>query len=195
MIVDVGHREIKLKIVYYGPEFSGKTSSIKYISEHCPGVPGEFKLVVVGGEEVVEFTFLPSNVGKIRSYDIRVLLYAAPGRQQFKSARRLLLRNVDGIVFVVDSKIERTNENFQMLVDLEENLESNGLDITRIPLVFQYNKRDLPDAAPIPYLERVLNGRFRAPYVESIATEGKGVLDALNLILDKVIQHIKARYR
>ncbi len=194
MIVDIGEKVIKLKVLYYGPPESGKSTNLLYINEKFKGKNLGLKELETAGQKHLSLILAPPGLEKLRSFTVWTELNTVPSNPEYKTARRILLRNVDAVVFVADSKIERTNENFQMIVDLKDNLTAYGLETSDIFILMQYNKRDLPDAAPIPYLQRVLNGSLKAPYTEAIAIQGVGVIESLNMVFEKLIESLKTKY-
>ncbi len=194
MIVDIGQRVIKLKVLYYGPPESGKSTNLLFINEKYRGKNLGLKELETENQKHLSLTIVPLGLEKLKSFNILAELLTVPSLPEFRTARRILLRNVDAVVFVADSKIERTNENFQMIVDLKDNLSFYKMEPSNIFIVLQYNKRDLPDAAPIPYLQRVLNGSLGAPYTEAIAIQGVGVMETLYLVFDKLTDILKTKY-
>ncbi|MES2965307.1 MAG: GTPase domain-containing protein, partial [Bdellovibrionota bacterium] len=142
--------EIHCKVVYYGPSLSGKTTNIQWIYQKTSG-EGRSDLMEfnTNPERTMFFDFLPMNVGNIRGLKTRFHLYTVPGQVVYDASRKLVLKNLDGLIFVADSQIERMDENIESLKNLEKNLEQQGYDIKAMPLVIQYNKRDLPNAAPL----------------------------------------------
>jgi signal recognition particle receptor subunit beta len=194
VIVSLSEKTITLKVLYYGPEGAGKSTNLIYINENYRGKKKDFKEIETMGQKHLSITIAPIGFETLKSFSIWVDLVTVPGKPEYQSARRLLLRDTDAVIFVVDSQIEKTNENFQMIVDLKDNLKFYDLTPKDVFIIMQYNKRDLPDAAPIPYLQRVLNSSFNAPYTEAIAIQGVGVTETLNTVLKRLISKLKAKY-
>ncbi len=183
-IFNIKKREIECKIVYYGPGRCGKTTNIEQIyKSYKSQVEGEMVSVNTEGDRTLFFDFLPIGLGKIKGCDVRVQLYTVPGQVQYASTRKLVLRGVDGLVFVADSLEVRRQKNMLSLKDLQQNLKEYGLSIFKIPLVMQHNKRDLGDEGmPIMSLEQMdrdLNRQLKAPSFPASAFTGKGVGVAL----------------
>jgi signal recognition particle receptor subunit beta len=177
---NVKNREIECKIVYYGPGRSGKTTNLEYIHKAFGKyVSGRMVSIDTKGDRTLFFDFLPMGLGKIRGFEVRVQLFTVPGQVHYSSTRRLVLRGVDGIVFVADSLEVRREKNILSLKDLQENLRSYGVSIFRIPLVLQHNKRDLePEGIgllPIERMEKELNSQLKVPSFPASATKGDGV--------------------
>jgi len=173
-------REIECKIVYYGPGRSGKTTNLEYIYKAFrKNVTGEMISINTEGDRTLFFDFLPVGLGKIRGCDVKVQLYTVPGQVQYGSARKLVLRGVDGIVFVADSLEVRRRKNMLSLRDLQQNLREYGTSIFKIPLVLQHNKRDL-DGGSIPLMSveqmnQDLNRQLNVPFFPASAVNGNGV--------------------
>src|ERR1700722_13287004 len=167
--INYNAKEIHCKIVYYGPSLGGKTTNLQWVYQKTAG-PEKSELFTLPGdvERTLFFDFLPLNVGDIRGFKTRFHLYTVPGQVVYDASRRLILKGLDGVIFVADSQAERMEENLQSLNNLERNLDQQGYDIKNIPLCFQYNKRDLPNTLPISQLRNTLN-RFNAPDFEGTA--------------------------
>ena len=177
--------EIQCKIVYYGPGRCGKTTNLEYIHKAFKKqVLGEMVSIDTEGDRTLFFDFLPMELGKIRGYDVRVQLYTVPGQVQYSSTRKLVLKGVDGLVFVADSLEVRRQKNMLSLRDLQQNLREYGMNIFRIPLVVQFNKRDLGEQGipimPIETLETDLNRQLKVPTFPASALKGDGVGTTLN---------------
>ena len=173
-------REIECKIVYYGPGRGGKTTNLEYIyGAYRKQVTGEMVSIDTEGDRTLFFDFLPMGLGKINGWDVRVQLYTVPGQVQYSATRKLVLRGVDGIVFVADSLIVRREKNVLSLKDLQSNLREYGLSIFKIPLVLQYNKRDLAKQGipllSVDRLERDLNRQLKVPSFPGSALIGENV--------------------
>ena len=184
-------KEIHCKIVYYGPSLGGKTTNLQWVYQNT-AEDQKSKLVALNTdiERTLFFDFLPLNIGDIRGYKTRFHLYSVPGQVVYDASRKLILKGLDGVIFVADSQKERMEENLEALSNLERNLEVQGYDIKQIPLVLQYNKRDLPNAATMPELRRQLN-LYNAPEFEATANEGRGVMESLKNVSKSIIHVLK----
>ena len=189
--INYNSKEIHCKIVYYGPSLSGKTTNVQWIYQKT-SAEDKSELVELPSdiERTIFFDFLPLDVGDIRGFKTRFHLYSVPGQVVYDASRKLILKGLDGVVFVADSQAERMDENLQALDNLKTNLDMQGYDINKIPLVFQYNKRDLPNALPVTELRKLLN-KYNAPDFEGRAKEGEGVFDALKSISKSIITVLK----
>jgi len=189
--VNTNANEIHCKIVYYGPSLGGKTTNMQWVYQKTKE-DQMTKLVAVNTdvERTLFFDFLPLNVGEIRGFKTRFHLYTVPGQVIYDNSRRLVMKGLDGVIFVADSQSERMEENLESLRNLEVNLKMQGYDINEIPLVMQYNKRDLPSALPLNELRTSLN-RFNAPEFEASAAEGKGVMESFLSISKSIINVLK----
>lgn len=186
-LVNLKKREVQVKIVYCGPGRGGKTTNLEYIYAALKNrVQTELVSIKTHGDRTLFFDFLPVDVGKIKNYDVRIQLYTVPGQVKYNATRRLVLRGSDGIVFVADSLALRREKNIMSLKDTEENLASNKKDIFRIPMVLQYNKRDLENEGipllSIEQLEQDLNSRLRVPFFEASALAGTNIVATLKKI-------------
>lgn len=184
-------KEIHCKIVYYGPSLGGKTTSLQWVYQKTAG-PEKSDLFSMPGdvERTLFFDFLPLNVGEIRGFKTRFHLYTVPGQVVYEPSRKLILKGLDGVVFVADSQRERMEENLQAMENLKKNLEQQGYDIRDIPLVIVYNKRDLPNAVPVAEMRAALN-KFNSVDFEGTASEGKGVFEALRTVSKSIINVLK----
>ncbi|MEO8216479.1 MAG: GTPase domain-containing protein [Acidobacteriota bacterium] len=187
-------KEITAKVVYYGPGLCGKTTNLQFIYESLPS-SSRSKMLSLATEtdRTLFFDFLPIELGRIRGMRTRLQLYTVPGQVFYNSTRQLVLRGADGVVFVADSQQSALDANRESLLNLEENLKKQSIRIAEIPLVIQYNKRDLPSALPVPVLEAELN-HFGFPSFESIATTGSGIEETLNGISRTVLENLIQRY-
>lgn len=190
--INYAAREIICKLVYYGPGMGGKTTNIQYIyGQTAPDNRGKLVSLPNETERTLFFDFLPLNIGDIKGFRTRFHLYSVPGQQFYDASRRLVLKGVDGVVFVADSQVDRMEENIESFKSLDENLKEEGYDLRQIPLVFQYNKRDLPNPIPIKVLHNELNP-FNAPEIEAVATQGRGVFDTLKEISKGIFKSLRA---
>ncbi len=189
--INYSSREINCKIVYYGPGLCGKTTNLQYIyNKTNPSAKGKMISLATETERTLFFDFLPLSLGEIRGFKTRFHLYTVPGQVFYDASRKLILKGVDGVVFVADSQIERMEANQESIENLRDNLKEQAYDIERIPLVMQWNKRDLPNAAPVEDLSRLLN-TFVRPEFSATATQGVGVFDTLKEIAKLVLQELK----
>ena len=182
--VDHGRRELRFKIVYYGPGLGGKTTNLEHIHARSkPETRGRLVALNDASERTLFFDLLPMELGQYRGYTVRVHLCTVPGQIAADHVRKLVLRSVDGIVMVVDSQVARLDENRQSIRNLEQNLRLLGEDPQKLPLVVQYNKRDLPNAASVATLRQVLRVPEGVPQLEAIANTGQGVFETFKAIL------------
>ena len=193
--INYNAKEIHCKIVYYGPSLGGKTTNIQWVfhkTNETDADRSEMNIIELPTdvERTMFFDFLPLDIGEIRGFKTRFHLFTVPGQVVYDSSRKLILKGLDGIVFVADSQAERMEENIASLENLKKNLEVQGYDMKNLPLVFQYNKRDLPNALPLQELRKTLN-TFNAPDFEGTAREGKGVFDTLKTVSKSIITVLK----
>ncbi|MEJ2288035.1 MAG: ADP-ribosylation factor-like protein [Deinococcales bacterium] len=191
--INFSAREINFKIVYYGPGLSGKTTNLKQIYDQVPAESkGEMVSLATEDERTLFFDFLPLDLGKVNGFKTRFHLYTVPGQVFYNSSRKLILRGVDGIVFVADSAPNRLRANAESLRNLRENLQEYNLRLAEIPYVIQVNKRDLPDALPADMVRQVLDPEVRVEAFEAVASEFQGVFEPLKavskLVLEKLAQ-------
>ena len=157
-MINYAAREINCKIVYYGPGLGGKTTNLEYVyGKVAPEIRGKLISLATETERTLFFDFLPVELGSIRGFRTRFHLYTVPGQVYYKASRKLILKGVDGVVFVADSQMERMEANLESMHNLYDNMAAYGYDLTRLPFVMQYNKRDLPTAAPLAQLQALLN--------------------------------------
>ncbi len=191
--VNLVAREVAVKIVFYGPGLSGKTTSLRKVYETVrPAHRGEMMSIATEGDRTLFFDFLPVKVERVNDCTVRLALYTVPGQVFYNATRKLVLQGADGVVFVADSQPEMMDANRESLANLEENLLEQGVRLERFPLVFQWNKRDLAKALPVPDLRAALNPR-NVPDFETEALSGRGVLDALKAITRLVIQDLRIK--
>ncbi|MEZ4334027.1 MAG: ADP-ribosylation factor-like protein [Myxococcota bacterium] len=189
--INYSSREINCKIVYYGPGLCGKTTNLQHIYQKTnPDVKGKMISLATETERTLFFDFLPLALGEIRGFKTRFHLYTVPGQVFYDASRKLILKGVDGVVFVADSQIERMEANIESLDNLKVNLREQGYDLAKIPYVIQYNKRDVPNAAPLEELRRLLNAQG-APEFEACATTGQGVFETLKAVAKLVLNDLK----
>src|SRR4051794_30384452 len=185
-IINQATKELQVKIVYYGPALGGKTTNLVQVHEHVQTIEGQKgKLVslATSSDRTLFFDFLPIEAVAIKGFKTKFQLYTVPGQVIYNTTRQLVLRGVDGIVFVADSQYEKMEDNVKAFQNLEENLQTLELDLNEIPYVLQYNKRDLPNAAPVEYMEFLLNNRdVQVPSFEGVASRCEGVFESLNMI-------------
>ena len=189
--INYSSREINCKIVYYGPGLCGKTTNLQYVyAKTNPDAKGKMISLATETERTLFFDFLPLSLGEIRGFKTRFHLYTVPGQVFYDASRKLILKGVDGVVFVADSQIERMEANLESVENLRVNLAEHGYDLDRIPYVVQYNKRDLPNAASTEELRGLLNPRG-VPDFEAVAPTGVGVFDTLKAVAKLVLQELK----
>ena len=189
--INYASREINCKIVYYGPGLCGKTTNLQYIYDStAPAAKGKLISLATETDRTLFFDFMPLELGTVRGFKTRFHLYTVPGQVFYDASRKLILKGVDGVVFVADSQEERMDANIESLFNLEENLKSNGYDLTKIPYVLQLNKRDLPNVVPVPDLVTELRRRDE-PVHEAVAATGTGVFDTLKSIAKLVLTELR----
>ncbi len=189
--INYSAREINCKIVYYGPGLCGKTTNLLYIYKKTnPDSKGKMISLATETERTLFFDFLPLSLGSIRGFKVRFHLYTVPGQVFYDASRKLILRGVDGVVFVGDSQVERMEANVESVENLRKNLQEQGFNPDSIPFVVQFNKRDLPNVVPTSELEKALNPR-KVPSFEAVAMSGTGVFETLKEISKQVILELK----
>jgi len=189
-LINYASREINCKLIYYGPGLGGKTTCLKYIySKVDSRIRGKLISLATELDRTLFFDFLPVDLGTVRGFKIRFHLYTVPGQIFYNASRRLILKGVDGLLFVADSQIERMDENLESMENLHQNLAIHSLKLAELPLVFQYNKRDLPNIVSVEELEKALNPDS-APYFECVATEGIGIFESLKAVGKKVLRSL-----
>jgi hypothetical protein len=193
MYINWALQQINLKIVYYGPGVSGKTTNLLYIhSKVAADLKGELVSLQTQEDRTIFFDFLQLEVGKIKGKKPKFNLYTVPGQVYYAYSRKVILNGVDGIVFVADSQFDRLEANLETLNDLENNLRQDGHKLDEFPWVIQYNKRDLPNVAPIQYLQLKLN-KYNVPYFEAIGTQGTGVFETLKAVINLVVANVRKK--
>ena len=189
--INYSSREINCKIVYYGPGLCGKTTNLQFIySKTNPELKGKMISLATETERTLFFDFLPLALGEIRGFKTRFHLYTVPGQVFYDASRKLILKGVDGVVFVADSQIERMEANLESADNLRINLREQGYELEKIPYVVQYNKRDLPNAAPLQEMRRLLNP-LQVSDFEACANIGKGVFETLKAVAKGVLTDLK----
>jgi len=190
--INYSAREINCKLVYYGPGLCGKTTNLKYIYEKTAAdAKGKMISLATETERTLFFDFLPLALGEIRGFKTRFHLYTVPGQVFYDASRKLILKGVDGVVFVADSQEERFEANVESLENLKANLREQGYDFDKIPCVLQYNKRDLPNAVALEELKTALNPTGKIADFEAAAQSGKGVFETLKALARLVLQELK----
>ncbi|RZB38111.1 MAG: uncharacterized protein SRB2_00457 [Desulfobacteraceae bacterium Eth-SRB2] len=199
-IFNIKKREIECKIVYYGPGRSGKTTNMEYIYKtYKKQIIGEMVSVDTEGDRTLFFDFLPMGLGQIKGFDIRVQVYTVPGQVQYSSTRKLVLKGVDGVIFVADSLVVRREKNMLSLKDLQHNLKEYGINILKIPLIMQHNKRDLAEQGipvmSIDQMEKDLNRQLKVPSFSASAITGHGVGATLKECLKLTLLSFKKQFK
>src|SRR5215207_3394639 len=185
-IINQATKELQVKIVYYGPALGGKTTNLVQVHEHVQtqeGQKGKLVSLATSSDRTLFFDFLPIEAMAIKGFKTKFQLYTVPGQVIYNTTRQLVLRGVDGIVFVADSQYDKMEENVKSFQNLEDNLKSLNLNMADIPYVLQYNKRDLPNVAPVEFMEYLLNNRDeQVPSFAACAHKTEGVFETLNMI-------------
>ena len=191
-IINRATKELQLKVVYYGPAKSGKTTNLEQVHANVQvpdaSAKGKMTSLATSSDRTLFFDFFPLEATTIKGFKTKFSLFTVPGQVIYNATRQIVLRGVDGIVFVADSQYDKMAENIETFGHMVDNLKSLNLNLEDIPYVIQYNKRDTPDAAPIEYLEYVLNNRdIQVPYFEGVASKTEGVFETLNMITKMLI--------
>ncbi len=190
--INYASREINCKIVYYGPGLCGKTTNLQFIYEKTnPNAKGKLISLATETDRTLFFDFLPLELGNVRGFKTRFHLYTVPGQVFYDASRKLILKGVDGVIFVADSQVERMDANVESLRNLEQNLKTQGYDLMALPYVLQLNKRDLPNVVPVDEMKERLQVKGE-PTLEAIATSGNGlgVFDTLKAVAKLVLQDL-----
>jgi len=189
--INYASREINCKIVYYGPGLCGKTTNIQWIHEQAnPEKRGKLVSLATETDRTLFFDFLPLDMGTVKGFKVRFHLYTVPGQVFYDASRKLILRGCDGVIVVADSQKPRMEANIESIANLATNLKDNGFDIRTIPYVLQLNKRDMPSAAPVDEMERLL--RFRnEPMLEAVANQGTGVIETLKACARQILMELQ----
>ncbi|MGE0159350.1 MAG: ATP/GTP-binding protein [Gemmatimonadales bacterium] len=189
-MINYASREINCKIVYYGTGLGGKTTNLEYIySRVNPDTKGKMISLATESERTLFFDFLPIDLGEVRGFKTRFHLYTVPGQVYYNASRRLILKGVDGLVFVADSQASRAEANIEAMHNLYENLETYGYELEKIPFAIQYNKRDMPNILPVTELRAQINP-MGVPDFEGTAVQGKGVFETLSCVSKLVVQSL-----
>src|SRR6187455_1589320 len=191
MVINQATKQLQIKIVYYGPALCGKTTNLEKVHANVQSAQEKGKLVSLAtqSDRTLFFDFLPVEAMAIKGFKTKFQLYTVPGQVIYNTTRQLVLRGVDGIVFVADSQYDKMSDNVESFTNLEENLKTLKLNLPDIPYVLQYNKRDLPNVAPVEYMEFLLNNRdVRVPAFEASAAKVEGVFETLNAITRLLLQ-------
>jgi len=185
--INYQNKEINFKIVYYGPAQSGKTTSLEYLYEKTKGKSKAELVKQESNERTLFFDFLPLFLSEVNGFKTRFHLYTVPGQVLYEDSRRLILKGVDGVVFVADSAVDQMEANLVSLESLRANLTDQSVNLDKVPLVVQYNKRDLKDAANLDAMRKMVNPH-KAPDFETVATKGEGVFEAFRQVAKDVIR-------
>jgi signal recognition particle receptor subunit beta len=189
--INYASREINCKIVYYGPGLCGKTTNLQHIYDSTsPTAKGKLISLATETDRTLFFDFMPLELGTVRGFKTRFHLYTVPGQVYYDASRKLILKGVDGVVFVADSQEERMDANIESLENLEENLKTQGYDLMQVPYVLQLNKRDLPSAVPVEELTVELQKKGE-PVFEAVAADGTGVFDTLKAVAKQVLTELR----
>jgi mutual gliding-motility protein MglA len=189
--INYASREINCKIVYYGPGLGGKTTNLQYVYDKtAPNAKGKMISLATETDRTLFFDFLPLELGSVRGFKTRFHLYTVPGQVFYDASRKLILKGVDGIIFVADSQEERMDANIESINNLEQNLKTQGYDLMKIPYVLQLNKRDLPGVVSVEEMRRELS-RKGEPLIEAVASVGTGVFDTLKAVAKQVLIELK----
>ena len=192
--INYSSREINCKIVYYGPGLCGKTTNLQYIYKRTnPQQKGKLISLATETERTLFFDFLPLALGDIKGFKIRFHLYTVPGQVFYAASRKLILKGVDGVVFVADSQMERMESNMESFDDLKINLAEQGYELEKLPCTIQHNKRDLPNIVPVEEMNKLLNQR-NVQWFEGVAVTGKGVFETLKSVAKQVLFELKKHY-
>jgi len=189
-MINYASREINCKLVYYGPGLGGKTTNLEFVyNKVAPGSRGKMISLATETERTLFFDFLPVDLGNIRGFKVKFHLYTVPGQVYYNASRKLILKGVDGVVFVADSQIERMDANAESIDNLQINLKAQGYDLMGIPYILQLNKRDLPNVATVDEMAKLLR-RKGEPVVEAVASKGTGVFETLKGVAKLVLQEL-----
>ena len=190
--INYASREINCKIVYYGPGLCGKTTNLQYIYDKTnPGAKGKLISLATETDRTLFFDFLPLELGTVRGFKTRFHLYTVPGQVFYDASRKLILKGVDGVIFVADSQVERMDANVEAIDNLVANLQSQGYDLNKIPYILQLNKRDLPNVVPVEEMKQQLSRKTPPePTFEACAAKGTGVFETLKGVAKLVLAEL-----
>jgi signal recognition particle receptor subunit beta len=192
--INFAKREINCKLVYYGPGLSGKTTNLEVVHKKAPASKkGELTSIATEGDRTLFFDYMPLELGKVGGMNTKFQLYTVPGQVYYNATRKLVLQGADGVVFVADSQPDKMEENHESFANLEENLREQGLDPKTIPMVLQWNKRDLPNVHTVEELDKALN-KYGAPTFEAVAVTGEGVFPTLKKLAQVVLEKLNKEY-
>jgi mutual gliding-motility protein MglA len=187
MFINYGLNQVDLKIVYYGPGFSGKTTNLEWAHSNIdPKLRSDLLNLKTKEDRTIFFDFMQFETGKIKGLTPKFNLYTVPGQDIYSVSRKIILNGVDGIIYVADSHPNRMRDNLYTLIDLVKNLRANQHEVDQFPIILQYNKRDVPGALPVPELRKLLN-RFKAPDFEACAVKGEGVFESLKAAIELIV--------
>jgi len=197
-LINPKKKEVQVKLVYYGPGRGGKTSNLEYVYyKYKKHINGKLTSINTHGDRTLFFDYLPLEVGKIKGYNVKLQVYTVPGQVKYKATRKLVLRGVDGIVFVADSMVLRQQSNIVSLQDLQDNLATFNKNLFKMPMVFQFNKRDLEEQEipllPMETLKEDLNGKLKAPYFEASALTGTNVIETMKKVVSLTVATLHDR--
>ena len=188
--INYSSREINCKLVYYGPGLCGKTTNLQYIYDKTnPTAKGKLISLATETDRTLFFDFLPLELGTVRGFKTRFHLYTVPGQVFYDASRKLILKGVDGVIFVADSQVERMDANVEAIENLQTNLKSQGYDLMNIPYVLQLNKRDLPNVETVDEMKRLLMKK-NEPVFEAVAAKGPGVFETLKGVAKLVLSEL-----
>ncbi len=194
VIVNPSTKEMTGKIVFYGPGLCGKTTNLQFIYETLEeDQRGKMLTLATDTDRTIFFDFLPVDLGTVRGFRVRVQIYTVPGQVFYRETRKRVLKGADGVVFVADSQPDKMDENIESLSNLEDNLREYGYDISDMPIVIQYNKRDMKNTLPVPKLDHHVN-RFGVPFFEAVAITGVGVFETLKGMSKIVLKNLTHKY-
>jgi len=190
--INYASREINCKIVYYGPGLCGKTTNLQYIYDKSnPGSKGKLISLATETDRTLFFDFLPLDLGTVRGFKTRFHLYTVPGQVFYDASRKLILKGVDGVIFVADSQVERMDANVEAIDNLKANLSTQGYELTKIPYILQLNKRDLPNVVPVEEMKSQLQQKNpNEPMIEACAAKGTGVFETLKSVAKLVLAEL-----
>jgi signal recognition particle receptor subunit beta len=192
--INFAKREINCKLVYYGPGLSGKTTNLEVVHKKAPASKkGELTSIATEGDRTLFFDYMPLELGKVGGMNTKFQLYTVPGQVYYNATRKLVLQGADGVVFVADSQADKMEENLESFANLEENLREQGLDPKTIPMVLQWNKRDLPNVLTVDELDKKMN-KYNSPTFEAIAVTGDGVFPTLKKLAQIVLEKLNREY-